>query len=70
MEDTKRCQTLPPELWHEVERIRAEFTVDSAKLKAIADQFLKELEEGLEKDGANIVGLSTWHDCYRVLRCV
>lgn len=46
---------LPPELEHELRRIRDEFTVDTAKLKEIVWHFEKELGEGLEKPRQNIV---------------
>ena len=47
--------SLSPELRHELKCIGEQFTVDTAKLKAISERFQEELLEGLERDGGNIV---------------
>lgn len=46
---------LPQELEEELRRLTDEFTVDTAKLKAIVKQFGEELAEGLKKTHQNIV---------------
>lgn len=49
-------KSLSPELLKALQTVERDFTVDAAKLKRIAEQFEKELRDGLEKDGSNIVG--------------
>lgn len=51
---------LPQELSDELDKLDEEFWVGSKKLKDITDRFVEELNEGLEEDGRNIVGLTVF----------
>lgn len=57
--DMEDVNHLSQKLQKEFHNLLQQFTVDAAKLKEITTQFEKELREGLEKDGANIVRLLT-----------
>lgn len=51
--------SLPSDLRRELERLQREFWVSTEKLKEITSQFERELQDGLDRYGANIVsGLS------------
>lgn len=51
--------SLPPALQDELRSLEEQFKVDTTKLKKISKRFEEELQEGLRKDGANIVGHDT-----------
>lgn len=51
---------MPQDLLSEVRRLEEQFTVPTAKLKAITDHFVKELEKGLSKEGGSIPMNATW----------
>jgi hexokinase len=48
-------ESLPFELRRELERLQEEFWVSTEKLKEISQRFEQELQDGLDKYGANIV---------------
>lgn len=47
--------SLPSDLQRELERLQKEFWVSTDKLKEISHQFERELQDGLDRYGANIV---------------
>lgn len=51
---------IPKDLLQEIKRLEELFTVDTAKLKAISDHFITELDKGLTKEGGSIPMNPTW----------
>ncbi|WPH00536.1 hexokinase [Acrodontium crateriforme] len=51
---------VPHDLKQEIQRLEELFTVDTAKLKAITDHFISELQKGLSKEGGSIPMNPTW----------
>ena len=58
--DQKQKDRLSQKLKTELESLEQQFVVDKAKLKAIAERFQEELEEGLKDNGQNIVSYAIW----------
>lgn len=53
--DTDGLHELPESLHNKLLRLEREFDVDTTKLKDISRRFEEELQDGLERYGANIV---------------
>jgi hypothetical protein len=53
--DRADINSLSPELKRELDRLQGEFNVDTKKLKEISRRFEVELQDGLDRYGANIV---------------
>lgn len=53
--EVEDLDSLPPTLQTELGDLEAQFNVDAKRLKQISHRFEEELQEGLEKDGSNIV---------------
>lgn len=53
--------SLPSDLQRELERLQKEFWVSTDKLKEISHQFERELQDGLDRYGANIVSCAVGH---------
>lgn len=51
---------IPQDLLGAIEELEKEFTVDTAKLKAITNHFIDELTKGLSKEGGSIPMNATW----------
>ncbi|KAK9466774.1 hexokinase-domain-containing protein [Lipomyces arxii] len=51
---------VPRDLLEQIAQLEMLFTVDTAKLKAVAEHFKKELEKGLSKEGGSIPMIPTW----------
>jgi hexokinase len=56
---TADVESLPSDLRSELERLQKDFWVSTETLKEISHQFERELQDGLERYGANIVRCSS-----------
>lgn len=55
LSEVEGLDKLSSQLRHELKSIEAQFEVSREKLREISRQFERELKDGLEKDGTNIV---------------